>query len=349
MAPFVVHASAVRAPRREAEATRKRLQELGVLRIDLEVAKDSDDILFPVADSCGPTLPTESWDFTARAVRTRSYTELLDWPPELLDLAPRAFEQLGDIVVVKVPKELAEDPRPAQLGDALLRFHAARAVFHDKGVKGEFRTRDLVRIAGTGDSLTRVAENGVSLWVDLSRAYFSPRLATERHRVAALVRPGEHLVDLFGGVAPQGIQAARKGAAVDTIDLNPDAMPLAQRNVRDAGVEALPGRPPLAGQVAVHLGDARAVAARLAPADRVTMNLPHGAKHFLDVAASVLKPGGTLHYHEILAPQDVATRAAAVIAELKGHDWECRLSGTRVVRNYSPSEAHVVFDFVGTA
>jgi tRNA (guanine37-N1)-methyltransferase len=326
----------VRVPRGEAEATRRRLLELDALRLDLAVAKDGDDVIFPVAESCGPLLPVAPFDFEARQLRPAGYQDLLPWPADLVALAPRAFDQVGDVVVVKVPPELAS--RAAELGDALLRFHKARAVFHDKGVKDPYRVRDLELIAGAGDALTQVNENGVRLWVDPSRAYFSPRLAMERSRVAALVQPGEQVADLFGGVAPLGVQAALKGALVDSVDLNPDAVALAQRNAAENGV---------ADRLRLHAGDARDVAPKLPHADRVVMNLPHGAKHFLDVAARLAQPMATIHYHEILPPEGAGKRAVDVLSELDNCGFVGRLAGQRVVRNYSPQEAHVVFDFQG--
>ncbi|MES2154107.1 MAG: class I SAM-dependent methyltransferase family protein [bacterium] len=324
----------VRVPKSDAEATRRRLQELGVLRIDLEVGKEGDDVVFPVSASCGPKLPTAPFDFKARLVRPAGYQDLLAWPKDLLDLAPRAFDQIGDIVIVKVPPRVAM--RAAELGSAIRKFAKARAVFADGGVKEEFRVRDLERISGVGESLTHIRENGVNLWVDPAKAYFSPRLATERERVAGLVVPGEHLVDLFGGVAPLGVQAALKGARVDSVDLNPAAIDLARRNVADNKVE---------DKVKLHLADAKLIGKRLLPADRIVMNLPHGAKAFLDVAAHLAKPGATIHYHEILTPAAVAARGDAVVAELLRNGKRVSLAGTRVVRNYSPTEAHVVFDF----
>lgn len=334
----MVKALGVRVPRSEAEATRRRLLELDALRIDLAVAKDGEDIVFPVLDSCGPTLPTAAFDFDARQLRPAGYQDLLSWPADLAALAPRAFDQVGDIVVVKVPPELK--PRAAELGDAILRFHHARAVFHDGGVKDPHRVRALELIAGSGGALTQINENGVRLWVDLSKAYFSPRLASERARVAAQVKPNETVADLFGGVAPFGIQAALRGAEVDSIDINPDAIDLAKRNVTDSRMQ---------GRIRLWLGDAREVAKELRPADRVVMNLPHGAKHFLDVAARVAKPLAMVHYHEILPPEEAVVRAAKVLNELGEAGWNGRLASHRVVRNYSPQEAHVVFDLQGVA
>ena len=333
----MVQAPGIRVPRSQAEATRRRLLELDVLRIDLAVAKDGEDIVFPVVDTCGPQLPTMQHDFEPRAVRPAAYQDLLRWPDELKALAPRAFDQIGDLILVKVPHEL--EGHTKDLGRALLDFHpGARAAFQDRGVKDEFRVRDLVRIAGEGDALTQVNENKARLWVDPSKAYYSPRLASERARVAALAKPGERVIDLFGGVAPFGVQVALIGATVDSVDLNPAAIELARRNVTLNGVE---------GRVRLHLGDARAVAATLAPADRIVMNLPHGAKDFLDIAARVAKPRATLHYHEIIAPERADARAREVADELGRHGWPCKPRGHRVVRNYSPVEAHIAFDLEG--
>lgn len=336
----MVQAPGIRVPRGEAEATRRRLLELDVLRIDLAVAKDGDDIVFPVVDTCGPQLPLVQHDFAPRAIRPAAYHDLLPWPEAKRALAPRAFDQVGDLILVKVPKELDNAADRKDLGRSLLDFHpGARAAFQDLGVKDEFRVRDLMRIAGAGDPLTQVNENGVRLWVDPTKAYYSPRLASERARMTALLTLGEHVIDLFGGVAPFGIQAARAGALVDSIDLNPDAIELARRNVVANGVEA---------RVRLHLGDARKVAAALAPADRVVMNLPHGAKAFLDVAAKCAKPDATVHYHEIIAPERADERGRDVAAELARHGWKGKVRGHRVVRNYSPQEAHIVWDLEGS-
>ncbi len=330
----MVEAPGVRVPRSEAEATRRRLRELDVLRTDLEVTRDGDQVVFPVAEACGPRLPTVPWEFQPRDRRPSSYLDLLAWPADLRAAAPRAFEQIGDTVVVKVPPDLMD--RAGEIGDALLRFHpGCRAVFHDHGVKGEFRTRALERIAGSGGTLTQVGENGIRLWVDLAAAYFSPRLSGERTRVAALVRPGEHVVDLFAGVAPAAVQCALRGAHVDAVDLNPEACVLARRNVEENKV---------ADKVTVHAGDAREVAARLAPAHRILMNLPHGAKAFLDVAARLVHPGGTVHYHEILPSEDLAAREKILVAEFARLGRPVRAVHARIVRQYSPQDVHAVFD-----
>ncbi len=310
----------MRASFPDAEAVRRRLRDQGALRVDLEPIRDGQGIVFPCLDG------EEVFDFTPRDVRPVDYTGYLTgWSDDERSVAPRAHEVLGDIVVVKVPKELWE--RRSEVGDALLQFHRVRAVFHDGGVVGEFRTRDLSCIAGSGGSETTVTENGIRLTVDLARAYFSPRLATERARQLATMHPGEHVVDLFAGVGPLAVPAARLGCQVDAIDLNPAAVELARRNAAANSVD-----------MAIHEGDARAMATSLPRADHVVMNLPHGAFDFLDVAAR-LRPR-LIHYHEILMDEDLDGRRAEVEACLSDHGHAPTGTDVRRVRNYAPGQSH---------
>lgn len=324
----MVDAPGVQVPRSEAEATRRRLADEGTLRTDLHVLETEEGIVFPVHDDADED--TKRFEFDHRARRPQRYTDLLNWSAKDLGRAPRAFDTIGDVAIVKVPDALWD--KRESLGRAMRAFLGARAVFHDRGVQGEFRVRELERIAGEGGSETVVNENGVRLHVDVGRAYFSPRLAAERARVADMVQPDEYVVDLFGGVAPFAVQAAKKGARVTCVDLNPDACDLARRNAVANKVD-----------VDVRCGDAREVAKELDPADRVVMNLPHGAKHFLDVSKALVKTGGMVHHHEILADDAVQARCDALAEELGGD-----VVGTRHVRNYSAEESHWVFDVLRT-
>ncbi len=328
-----VSSLAVRVPLRDAEAARRRLVDEGFLRTDLALRKESDALVFPVSGTPdGFEVTTES--FSPRQARVRHYTELLDWSPEDKALAPRAFDQMGDIVVLKVPDALWD--RREALGEAILTFlPAARAVFHDRGVVGEFRTRDLVPLAGSGSAETTITENGFRLRVDVSQAYFSPRLGDERARIVGLCKPGERVIDLFGGVAPLGVQLARRGVEVVSIDLNPEAIRLAKVNAELNKV-----------QLTALEGDARAIAAKQSPAHHVVMNLPHGAKHFLDVAAKSCAPSGTVHYHEIMLDADVEARKASLVSEFQALGRTAAVTHVRHVRAYSPIEGHYAFDIL---
>lgn len=331
--PPMVRSSAVRVPSSEAEATRRLLVANDVLRTDLKVSQDGDAVVFPVSGDANG-LPVSEHDFEARTERLGRYQDHL--PEALRDKAPRAHDRFGDIVVVKVPDELSDHAH--EIGQAIMSFHSGcRAVFHDKGVVGDFRTRDLELIAGEGNSETTVAEHGARLVVDPAKAYFSPRLSDERARIAMMLEPGERLIDMFGGVGALAVHAARTGTEVETIDLNPAACRMARHNIARNGVQ---------GQVTVHEGDARDVALMLAPAHHVNMNLPHGAWDFLDTAVHLVLPGGQLHYHEILDEKKIDKRGEELLKHLKKLGREATPAGMRHVRTYSTGVEHMVFDVV---
>lgn len=336
----MVRSRGVHAPRSEAEATRRALREHGLLRDDLDVLKTEEGVVFPVEEEgldarlvdAGLAEGADEWEFRSRPTRPRSYTDLLDWSAKDLARAPRAFDAMGDIVVLKVPEALWG--RRGELGRALLAFQTgARAVFHDHGVQGEHRTRELERIAGEGGSETAVTENGVRLRIDPAAAYYSPRLGAERARLVGLLRRGERVIDLFAGVAPFGVQAAKAGCDVVCVDINPRACELADANAAANKVD-----------LDIRCGDARDVAPALDPADHVVTNLPHGAKEFLEVSVPLVRPGGTLHHHEILADQDLDARCEALVEELDALGRTARILATRHIRNYSATESHWAMD-----
>ncbi len=101
-------------------------------------------------------------------------------------------------------------------------------------VSGELRTRNVAIIAGENQTLTTHTEYGLSFDVDVETTYFSPRLASERKRVANLVKSGEIVVDMFAGVAPFSIMIARyaKPKIVYAIDKNKEAVLLCKKECK---------------------------------------------------------------------------------------------------------------------
>ena len=77
-------------------------------------------------------------------------------------------------------------------------------------MKGEFRTRDLEIIAGDDKTETEYKESGCRFIVDVRKAFFSPRLSSERMRISELVNDGEVIVNMFGGIGMFSIIAAKR-------------------------------------------------------------------------------------------------------------------------------------------
>lgn len=319
-------------PRPQAESVRRGLKERGWLSTEQAVVRRGELVLLPLDDAAeGPfdAGTVEVVDLPAPARTARSYRDLF---PTLSSAdrraLPRSFDVVGDVVLVRLPERLA-DQAPA-IGAALLEFvPGARKVGWDHGVQGPARRRQLQALAGTGDWRTHHRENGLVLEVDLERAYFSPRLAREHARVAALVRAGERVLDLCCGIGPFALTIARDGRAreVVAVDSNPDAIALLEANARRLGV---------AGLVRAHIADVAEFVARGGTAERITFNLPHeGIKYLTSVGAAV-EGGGMLHFYEIMERSRAASRPSELAALLGPHGaWSA--APARVVHAYSPT------------
>ncbi|MEA3201961.1 MAG: tRNA (guanine37-N1)-methyltransferase [Thermoplasmata archaeon] len=336
----MTQAPALRVPLREAERVRRALLEEGVVRHDLKVRRESGELLIPLVDG-EPRMgfPVAMAEFEPAEEQVRSYTERLrDITPAEAALLPSSFDVVGHVLIVKIPEALRH--REREIAEALLETTPrVRTVCDDEGVSGELRVRALRVIVGDPDTRTEHAENGVRIRVDPARVYFSPRLATERMRVARLVSPGERVVDLMAGVAPFALVIAKhaKPARVDAIDLNPDAVAFARENV---------ALNKAASVVFPEHADARAwSAAHAGVADRVITNLPHAAHAFLEDALRTLKPEGAWHYHCIQPEDALGRHLAELAARARDAGRGLRVSATRVVRAYSPRERHFAVDF----
>ncbi|HEV2519490.1 MAG TPA: methyltransferase domain-containing protein [Thermoplasmata archaeon] len=327
-------------PRAEGERIRRLLSEGDWLRKDLRIATDSDSLALPLTAVPNPGVPggrVGEWEFDPVAPPgPRSYRDLLAPGGAGASALPRAFDVIGDVVLIRLPPGLSE--RHAEIGSALLQFvPGARIVGVDRGVHGTERRRSLLRIAGTGDWHTRHSENGLTMDVDLEAAYFSPRLAREHARIARLVQYGETVFDLCCGIGPFSLQIARDGRAskVVGIDLNGAAVALGLGNAKRLG---------LAGRVEFRHASLDEFIPVAGTADRVIFNLPReGIKYLAEVGNSV-GPGGWLHYYEVtesVAKDRRPEELARVLREGSGGTWE-PAQGRRV-HAYSPSQELIAY------
>lgn len=209
---------------------------------------------------------------------------------EIADLYA-AFDQVGDIIVIRIPDSLVQKKKV--IGEILLqKVKTARSVFYQvSAVSGDYRTRDLELLAGEDKTETEYKEYGCRFMVDVQKAFFSPRLSTERDRIANLIQDGETVINMFGGVGMFSIIAAkRKKCLVYNIDINPDAIRLCDQNIK---------LNKLIGRVETIAGDAaKIIEEKLSDkGDRVLMLLPERSDDFLDSAVKALKNNAILHYY----------------------------------------------------
>jgi tRNA (guanine37-N1)-methyltransferase len=263
-------------------------------------------------------------------------------PPDLYTSIPHSLDIIGDVAVLEIPSELKAYQRI--IGQAILKTHKNIKSVHAKAgvISGVYRIRDLIYIAGENRTQTVYNEYGCQYHVDLAKAYFSPRLSQEHHRVATLVHADEIVADLFAGVGPFVVPIGKlcPNAKVYAVDINPDAVDLLKINIQVNKVTS---------RVYPLLGDARELANSelCGIADRVIMNLPETAIDFIDAACQTLKPtGGLIHFYGFVRKpttiEDLKTHFTYLI-EQQGRNviaFQC----VKCVRETAPYEQQVVLD-----
>ncbi|KXB06228.1 hypothetical protein AKJ53_00985 [candidate division MSBL1 archaeon SCGC-AAA382F02] len=258
---------------------------------------------------------------------------------EELQQVGTSFDIVGDIAVIKLADSLLE--KKEKIGKALMEVHGhlSTVLMQTSPVKGEYRTRDLEVIAGKEKTETTHKEHGCSFKVDLSKVYFSPRLAHERFRIAQQVESGEVVTNMFAGVGCYSILMARHAdpEKVYSIDKNSDAVEYMRDNIRINKVS----------DVVIPIeGDARNVIEEhlQEKSDRILMPLPEFARDFFDAALQSLKPkGGIIHFYDY-GEEPQLFQPSFNFVQNNSSSREVDLLEKRVVRSYGPNLYHVVLD-----
>jgi len=236
---------------------------------------------------------------------------------------------VGDIAIVRLGDFSASEKR--RVAGALLKeLKNVRVVMEQKGgIEGEYRLRTLRHLAGEKRSMTVHKENGCSFRVDVAKCYFSPRLSTERLRIAEATKPSERVLNMFAGVGPFSIPISKlKGVKVLSCELNEFAARLHSENDVTNKVDGL---------IDVINGDA-AELPRMTKRkfDRVIMPLPSEANRFLPTALAMARKAGTIHYYRHVLGEDEEEATATLREELSALLPRRAAFTTRRVREVGP-------------
>ncbi|MFQ5951437.1 MAG: class I SAM-dependent methyltransferase family protein [Candidatus Geothermarchaeales archaeon] len=211
---------------------------------------------------------------------------------ERASLAYSAMDVIGDIVIVKIPRELLKHKE--EVGKAVLDTQKkARAVYQQvQPVSGQHRTRRLELLAGEPGTQTEHREHGCVYLVDVSQVYFSPRLSHERRRICQLVGSRETVVNMFAGVGPYSILIAKERPDVQiySIDISPRSVWYHRVNSK---------RNKVYDRIRVIQGDARVILREslTGVADRVLLPYPALSLESLPSAVEGLRISGWLHVY----------------------------------------------------
>ncbi|KDE58932.1 tRNA (guanine-N1)-methyltransferase [Halostagnicola sp. A56] len=316
----------VRVAREAGEKTRQTLADADLIDDEYEISVEDGVLYIPVTE---PTAVPANLDVVSRAVPER---ETQTRPADLLGFEP-SYERLGTAALL----DEDDDERAREIARAIVESELPLETVLNKAskVKGETRTRDWEVLEGEGTETVH-REYGAVFELDLAEVYFSPRLATERHRVVEQVSADEHAFDMFAGVGPFVVPFAKRGATCVGVDINETAIEYLRENARGNGVE---------DRITGICGDVRTVAPEYENwADRLVMNLPHSADAFLESAVRIASDECVIHYYDIQHEDDPFGPGEQSIREAAEPEYSVTVEQQRVVRSYAPHELNVCLD-----
>jgi len=324
-----------------------RIQLLSHLRVSINKAEEAKDFLrknnflnesfLPIKEEESILWPLncENVEFEGEIVECEGLRQLKksrDYRLKLNDniskLAPRSFDIFGEIAIIRLADDLIKNEK--EIAGALLESHDnIKTVCIDLGVEGEYRLRNLRVIDGRDSFISIHKENGMKFEADISKVYFSPRLATERERVSSLSGEDEFVLDAFSGVAPFSVFLAKRGCKILALDSNPEAKKWALRNFTANKLSKDIFNYYTTKFEEYDFGNNMF--------DRIIMNNPTNCLPYLGKALSLLMAGGWIHFYHISPKDDLFN-----IEEYLSSGYECVRK--REVHPYSPSSSLFAFD-----
>ncbi len=249
----------------------------------------------------------------------------------------RSFDIIGDIAIIEIPAPLKKKEKI--IAEAVMQQNNVIKTVLKKveGRTGTYRQLKLKHLLGEKKKVTETKESGVRLKLNVEKCYYSPRLATERLRIASLVKPNEEILVMFSGVAPYPLVIAKHSFAkrIVGVELNPLAHKFALENIH---------LNKLGLKIQVLKGDAKKISPSLGKFDRVIMPWPKGAKPYLKIAFDAVKKNGTIHFYYFEAEEELSKVNKKMIELCKKLKRKCKILNVSKAGKYAPHVYRVCVD-----
>ncbi|XP_035543789.1 tRNA (guanine(37)-N1)-methyltransferase 1 isoform X2 [Juglans regia] len=190
------------------------------------------------------------------------------------------YWQMNEILEATLPKDIIVPSAFETVG------HVAHLNLREEHLPYKNLIAKLEVLAGNHSLVTTVVENGMRFHVDLATVYWNSRLATERQRLLNGFTRNDVVCDVFTGVGPIAISAAKIVKRVYANDLNPYAVEYLERNCVLNKVER---------RVEVFNMDGRRFIRAIFASEKakgitqVVMNLPNDAAEYLDAFRGIFR------------------------------------------------------------
>jgi tRNA (guanine37-N1)-methyltransferase len=289
---------ALKVPLKDAEEVKRELLEKGLMLVGFHTIKEDGFMYFPIKKRLKTKYSYAQMVFAQKKEQgsmKESLSKVLS--KEEMELLKTSMDIIGSIAIIEIPYEL-ESREKVIAEEALNASKVVKTVLKKGKHGGEFRTQDLILLAGVDTKEASYRENGVTLKVDVEKVYFSPRLSNERKRIVQLVKKGEDVLIIGSGAGPYTCVLAKNTGAhkVVGVEVNPEGHKYAEENVKLNKLK----------NVENYCGDAAEVVPNLKMKfDRIIMPMPHNADEYLEAAINAAKKDATIHFYDFELESEV--------------------------------------------
>lgn len=250
------------------------------------------------------------------------------------------YDILGNIAIIKFPKDTNKKEKLLFSSHLLKNNKSLKTILEKKGkFSGRLRTQKTGYIIGEKTKESLYKENNCTFRLNVETCYFSPRLSNDRKEIADMIKKGEEVLVMFGGIAPYAIVIGKNSKANNaiSIELSRQCNKYAQENVK---------RNKLEEKVKIIQGDVRKVLPKLKQKfDRIVMARPNLKDPFLDIAFKSIKKNGTIHYHGFYNEDNLEELKDLINEEAKKAKKKIKITKIKKAGDIAPYKYRYRVDF----
>lgn len=223
-------------------------------------------------------------------------------------------------------------------------------------IDNTYRNFQLDLLCGEAQYQVETKENGVFFDFDFSKVYWNPRLSTEHERIVQMLEPNDVLYDVFAGVGPFAVPAAKKKCWVLANDLNPASYKWLQHNLKrnkcsnQAQTSNKDGRDFILNDIHNDLLKRFQAATTDSYKIHITMNLPAMAVEFLSAFRGLFEKDKSIdfsieafnyplvHVYAFAKGTNTKELVLKLVEDNLQHPLKDNLHGVHFVRNVAPNK-----------
>lgn len=268
-----------------------------------------------------------------------------DLTQEELERLPRGFQQISKIIILKTHSDLYKKRKLIAQKCLEINPRMESVYYYGGKITGQFRIPEKIEfLAGKEVPIVIHKEHNVLYKFDITKIMFSKGNLNERKYLATLVKPREHIIDMFAGIGyfslPIGLFSG--AALIYSIELNPVAFKYLKENVKLNRLEE---------KIIPIFGNCKEEVKKLAEqgviADRIIMAVFPAPKDYISSALLCVKDSGTVVHYEGVKEKGKYLELFDEFNKIaQQNGYNCKLKEYRSVKSYGPRLYHIVVDIL---